>query len=44
MSERENPFLIPDLITEDGAVHELATSADMQPKVDPVVKTIFGPQ
>ena len=31
MSERENPFLIPDLITEEAAAHELATSADMQP-------------
>ena len=32
MSDRENhSFLIPDLITEDGAAHELATSADMQP-------------
>jgi len=32
MSEREdNLFLIGDLITEDGAAHQLATSAAMQP-------------
>jgi hypothetical protein len=31
MSEKViNPFLIPDLITEDGAAHELATSAAVQ--------------
>jgi len=31
MSEIDSRFLIHDLITEDGAAHELATSADMQP-------------
>jgi hypothetical protein len=31
MSKKEHHFLVIDLLTEEGAAHELATSADMQP-------------